>query len=150
MTGAPVLLEEEELEEVTAHAEELIVEEAARSRSPPSCPDPGTRGRVMADSDISSLRKRHAFLEDFSDEFIRSTTVGDLMKIETTAVKLKEIERSKDASDRLALNKPWLPPSPRWPRVQTTDGPYFTLPGFFLGPAALQLGCGCLPGTIWA
>ena len=54
MTGAPVLLEEEELEEVTAHAEELIVEEAARSRSPPSCPDPGTRGRVMADSDISS------------------------------------------------------------------------------------------------
>ena len=100
-----LLEEEEELEDVTAHAEELIVEEAARSRLPPSCPDPGTRGRVMADSDISSLRKRHAFLEDFSDKFIRSTTVGDLMKIETTAVKRKEIERSKDASDRLALNK---------------------------------------------
>ena len=95
----------EELAEETAHAEELLVEEATRSRSAPTCPDPGARGRIMADSDISSLRRRHAFLEDFSDEFIRSTTVGDLMKIETTAVKIKEIERSKDASDRLATNK---------------------------------------------
>ena len=62
-----MLLEEDEMEEETAHAEELIIEEASRSRSIPSCADPGVKGRGMADSNISSLRKRHAFLEDFSD-----------------------------------------------------------------------------------
>ena len=59
----------------------------------------------MSDSDIASLRRRHTFLEEFSDSFIRATTVGDLMKIESTALKMKEMERAKDASDRLASNK---------------------------------------------
>ena len=133
----------EELAEETAHAEELLVEEATRSRSAPTCPDPGARGRIMADSDISSLRRRHAFLEDFSDEFIRSTTVGDLMKIETTAVKIKEIERSKDASDRLAINKTAL--ASTFTKVaEGTDNRWSVLHS-----ARFLPGAGCSAARIW-
>ena len=99
-------LDDEALEEEAAHAEALLAEEADRSRPVASCPDPGSRrGNLMSDEDIASLKRRHLFLEDFSDNFIRSTPVGDLMKIETTAIKLKEVEKSKDTSDRLAANK---------------------------------------------
>ena len=101
-----MVLDDEDLEEEAAQAEALLAEEVDRSRTAASCPDPGLRrGNLMSDEDIASLKRRHLFLEDFSDDFIRSTPVGDLMKIETTAIKLKEVEKSKDASDRLAANK---------------------------------------------
>ena len=101
-----MVLDDEDLEEEAAHVEALLAEEVDRSRTAASCPDPGSRrGNLMSDEDIASLKRRHLFLEDFSDDFIRSTPVGDLMKIETTAIKLKEVEKSKDASDRLAANK---------------------------------------------
>jgi hypothetical protein len=59
----------------------------------------------MTDADIKILRSKHLFLSEFSDNFIRMTPVGDLMKIESTALKAREVERAKDADDRLALNK---------------------------------------------
>lgn len=62
-------------------------------------------GANLTDSDIIALRKRHPFLVDFSDRFIRSQTVGDLMKIQTATIKIQEFERGKDAEDRLAANK---------------------------------------------
>jgi hypothetical protein len=65
---------------------------------------PSTSG-YMTDADIKVLRSKHMFLSEFSDNFIRMTPIGDLMKIESTALKAREIERAKDADDRLALNK---------------------------------------------
>jgi hypothetical protein len=65
---------------------------------------PSTSG-YMTDADIRVLRSKHLFLSEFSDNFIRMTPIGDLMKIESTALKAREIERAKDADDRLALNK---------------------------------------------
>jgi hypothetical protein len=50
-------------------------------------------------------REKHNFLCDFSDDFICNTSIGDLMKIESTVMKARELERSKDAYDNLALNK---------------------------------------------
>jgi len=88
------------------HAEDLLQEEATRRKpSASSCPDPSRRGGVMSDSDIASLKKKHAFLSEFSDFFIRNTPVGDLMKIQSTSMKMKEMEKSKDADDKLASNK---------------------------------------------
>jgi hypothetical protein len=37
--------------------------------------------------------------------FIKNTPIGDLMKIESTAMKARELDRAKDAEDKLALNK---------------------------------------------
>ena len=97
-------MEQAVLEEEVLHAEELLVEESSHTRQP-SFRDPATAQSLITEADIRSLRKRHSFLEEFSDAFIRSTPIGDLMKIETTSLKMKELERAKDASDRLGANK---------------------------------------------
>ena len=104
--GGPAVMETVELDDTVAHAEELLAEEASRTRMAQASTREATSSSfTMSMDDIASLRKRHAFLADFSDNFIRNTAIGDLMKIETTAIKLKEVEKSKDAADRLALNK---------------------------------------------
>jgi hypothetical protein len=59
----------------------------------------------MTSEDIANLKKKHAFLDDFSESFIRNTPIGDLMRIESTALKMREVERAKDADDKLAANK---------------------------------------------
>jgi hypothetical protein len=51
------------------------------------------------------LRRKHPFLADFSDQFIRNTPIGDLMKIQSTALKAGELEKAKDVEERLAYNK---------------------------------------------
>jgi hypothetical protein len=66
---------------------------------------PGARSSCLADADIKVLRDKHLFLCDFSDAFIRNNSIGDLMKIESTAMKARELERVKDADDRLAMSK---------------------------------------------
>ena len=101
-----MLLDEDVLVVEVAHAESLLAEESDRSRPVSAGHNPGSkRSNLMSEADIASLRRRHGFLEEFSDDFIRSTPVGDLMKIETTAMKIKEMEKAKNASDRLASNK---------------------------------------------
>jgi hypothetical protein len=59
----------------------------------------------MEDSDIACLKRKYPFLADFSDAFIRSTGPGDLMKMESTSIKIWEKERSRDCEERLANNK---------------------------------------------
>jgi hypothetical protein len=79
-----------------------LEEEASRSRPAVSYV---ARSRCISNEDISSLRRKHAFLAEFSDDFIRGTPIGNLMKIESTAMKLKEMEKGKDSDNRLAANK---------------------------------------------
>ena len=136
-------MDEDELLDETQHAEELLEDEAIRSSDRAACPDPGQRRGAMSDEDVASLRKRHAFLEDFSDAFIRSQTVGDLMKIETTSMKVRDWEKAKDADDRLAANKAVL--ASTFTSVQEgRDNRCSVLhPGRFLG------GAGCSAAKLW-
>jgi hypothetical protein len=97
-----------ELDLETSRAADLIAEEAARTRQPPAAikATQMTSARPsITDADILVLKRKHTFLAEFSDAFIRSTPIGDLMRIESTAMKAKEIEKSKDADDLLASNK---------------------------------------------
>jgi hypothetical protein len=112
--GSPQLLEQDELEAELHRATCLMEEEALRSGPPPreqttaaETPGPSQQGHMgfMLDSDIRVLRSKHLFLSEFSNNFIRMTPIGDLMKIESTALKAREMERSKDADDRLVVNK---------------------------------------------
>jgi hypothetical protein len=82
-------------------------EEATRSRKVGPSREAAQimRGAALAADDIEVLRRKHPFLADFSDNFIRSTPIGDLMKIQSTALKVGELEKAKDADDRLAINK---------------------------------------------
>ena len=127
--------------DVTAHATGLIEEDSTRNQ--PSCRDPALQAARITDEDIASLRRRHKFLEDFSDTFIRNTPVGDLMKIETTAIKMKDWEKSKDVDDKLSANKAALA-STFTDVVAGRDNRLSTLhPARFLG------GAGCSATKLW-
>jgi hypothetical protein len=97
----------DEFEDDLRDARALMEEEATRSRraGPSREPAQVIRGTALASDDIEVLRRKHPFLADFSDNFIRSTPIGDLMKIQSTALKAGELEKAKDADDRLAFNK---------------------------------------------
>ena len=99
-------MEDSDLEEELHHAEDLLDEEAIRSKpQAATSKDPsGSKGSIT-DGDIANLRLKHSFLDGFSDYFIRNTPVGDLMKIQSTSLKMREYERSKDVDDKLATNK---------------------------------------------
>ena len=128
--------------------------------SPLSCCTPGTwsascsRVRTplvpsqpcsaRTDEDIKHLRGHHPFLADFSDAFICNTPVGDLMKIETTSLKIREVERAKDACNKLAANKAAL--SSIFSNVEAgTDNRWNKLhPARFLAG-----GAGCSATKLW-
>jgi hypothetical protein len=67
--------------------------------------DLATTSYVLSNSDLVVLRAKFPFL-DFRDDFIRADTPDCLIKLETANVKLKEAERTKDADDRLAHDRP--------------------------------------------
>jgi hypothetical protein len=100
-------MDSDELEDDLRQARALYEEEAARAPVPrdPVQPLGGYRGAGLADEDILVLRRKHPFLAEFSDQFIRSTPIGDLMKIQSTALKAGELEKAKDVEERLAYNK---------------------------------------------
>jgi hypothetical protein len=86
-------------------AEGHLQEEGQRAAIRRPTAVPSRESNYMTSEDISNLKKKHAFLEDFSESFIRNTPIGDLMRIESTALKIREVERAKDADDKLAANK---------------------------------------------
>ena len=135
-------MEQADLDEATDHAVELLAEEANHTRQP-SFRDPATTQSLISEADIASLRRRHTFLEEFSDSFIRSTPIGDLMKIETTSLKIKELERAKDASDKLAANKAALA------STFTTVSEGRDNRSSSLHPARFLGGAGCSAARIW-
>jgi hypothetical protein len=87
-----------------------MIDEFTPPRATP-VPDPAGHSSLayisphLDSGDIAGLRKKFGFLKDFSDDFIRSTPLEVLLKTETTAIKIKEFERSKAAGDRLASNR---------------------------------------------
>lgn len=100
-------MDRDELEETIADAEVFLIDEGDRSRRQADRREYRSNDResVISDSDLASLRKRLPFLSDFSDEFIRSRPMESLLKIETTTLKIKQMEQGRDWDDRLAANK---------------------------------------------
>ena len=113
-TGLPTELPDEDVEQAAEDAAHFISEERARSRPVPataaatsqSYSDPaGINTFALTAEDVAALRKSFPILKDFSDNFIRGTPRGDLMKLQSTSFKMKEAEKGKDADDKLASNK---------------------------------------------
>ncbi len=98
-------LEQGELTRVTEEALGYMQDEIARSGGSGSSGKQTYNTADISDSDLECLKKRLPFLADFSDDFIRSRPMDSLLKIETTALKIKQMEQSRDHEDRLALNK---------------------------------------------
>jgi hypothetical protein len=95
-------MDEDEITATTAQARGFLQDEIAHSGR---VADPGAAVATMTNDDISSLRRKFPFLQDFSDSFIRSRPMESLLKIETTSMKIRELERTRDTDDKLSANK---------------------------------------------
>ncbi len=105
------------LEETAREAAELFAEEdefPAPARSSPdprrvAATDPGSIYNkaisVISVEDLQVLKLRFPRLKEFSDSFLRGRSMDELLKIESTSLKLKDAERRGDAEDKLAVNK---------------------------------------------
>ena len=90
----------------------FLDDENSRSRGNPTA-DPGMSQSgykaTLNITQLASLRKRHAFLNEYSDEIITSTPIDTLLKLESTSIKLKNLEKAKDIDDKLTTNRDNLP-----------------------------------------
>jgi hypothetical protein len=59
----------------------------------------------ILDGDLASLKRKFPWLADFSDTFIRGQSTEALLKMETTSMKMKMMERKQDFDEKLASNK---------------------------------------------
>jgi len=128
-------------------AREALLDETNRTRAGfTGVKDPAassSRAPSLEEGDIRALREKFPFLKDFSDSFIRSTRYSELLKTETTAIKISEFEKGRAASSRLAVNRDKLQSSftlvkegkdNRWDRLHDSR---------FLA------GAGCLASKLW-
>jgi hypothetical protein len=97
----------------------------------------------MEDSDIACLKRKYPFLAEFSDAFIRSTGPAELMKMESTSIKIWEKERARDCEERLANNKMALISSVKHLPAGEDNRWSILHPGRFLAGAA------CSAAKLW-
>ena len=66
--------------------------------------DPGlTYNRISAE-DLLVFKDNFPHLRDFSDVFLQSITIDELLRLETTSIRIPDAERSKDSEEKLATN----------------------------------------------
>ena len=57
------------------------------------------------DNDLLFIKSKFPLLADLSDNFIRMTPLTELLKMQSTMLKMTEMDRSKDVEDKLSANK---------------------------------------------
>jgi hypothetical protein len=104
-------MEEDELKVVVSESESVAASKLNGGRQQASNPfyaqpgDPANAaGRISAE-DLTVLKGCFPHLADFSDSFLMSRTTDELLRIESTSMKLKDAERGRDVEDRLHVNK---------------------------------------------
>ncbi len=68
--------------------------------------DPGLEhaGRISP-QDLLVLKERFPMLCQFSDEFLQSRSMDELLRIESTSLRVKDAERNRENEDKLSQNK---------------------------------------------
>jgi hypothetical protein len=89
------------------------------------------------------MRAKCPFLRDFSDNFIRTTKLDSILKMETTTMKMKESEWTRDADERLAANRADLRVTVKTVKEGKDDRWKILHEGRFLA------GAGCSATTLW-
>jgi hypothetical protein len=143
----PPPLEDEELQEALDEARANLEDETTRTRAGFSgeCRDPGrpVGGDRLNLADVPAIKKKFAFLAEFTDSFIMSHPLETLLKMETTPSRYRSMRK-----ERLPLLS-WprtgtLSPlhTHRWCRGRTTGGTSCTRRGSSQGRGAQQGRCG--------
>jgi hypothetical protein len=107
LTGLPEEMDEDEIAEVVVASESLAESEVVGGRRQVSVniPPQSDPARKISLEDLAVLKGRFPHLADFSDSFLMSRTTDELLRIESTSMKLRDAERSRDVEDRLHANK---------------------------------------------
>jgi len=72
--------------------------------------DPGNSGQQrISQEDLRVMRDKFPMLNDFSESFLQSRTLDELLRIESTSLRIRDAERAREAEERLAQNKSNLP-----------------------------------------
>jgi hypothetical protein len=61
-------------------------------------------GRISPE-DLRVMREKFPMLNDFNKEFLRSHTLDELLRIESTNLRIKDAERDRETEEKLAQNK---------------------------------------------
>jgi len=96
------------VEELSRTARDQIEDELAHYRGGGggTVMDPALRNMAPASAGcLESLKRRHAFLREYDDEVLASTPLSVLVKLEATSLKIKNVEKQKDAEDKLTSNR---------------------------------------------
>jgi len=68
--------------------------------------DPALASRAkISPADLAILKDKFPILCELSDDFLRDRTVDELLRIESTSLRIKEAERIRETEDRLSANK---------------------------------------------
>jgi hypothetical protein len=94
------------IEEQLRIAEEALLDETNRSRagfSSGPTPDPGAD--QPSNPDLGSIKRKFSFLAEYTDEFITKNGLDTIIKLESTALRLKEAEKGRATEEKLAMNR---------------------------------------------
>jgi hypothetical protein len=61
-------------------------------------------GRISP-QDLAVFKEKFPSLMEFSDDFLRSRTMDELLRLESTSLRIKDAERSRETEEKLAGNK---------------------------------------------
>jgi len=59
----------------------------------------------ISPKDLAVLKEKCPNLSEFSDEFLQGRTLDELLRIESTSLRIKDAERARETEDRLSSNK---------------------------------------------
>ena len=72
--------------------------------------DPGSSSQQkISQKDLKVMRDKFPMLNDFSEHFLQLRTLDELLRIESTSLRIRDAERAREAEERLAQNKSNLP-----------------------------------------
>ena len=91
-----------DLHTTTTAATAIIREEQTRQQH---LQDPAARRAVLDSTHLDSLKKRHTFLNKYKDDILASTPLETLLKLESTSIKLHNLERGNNVDEKLSANR---------------------------------------------
>ena len=69
-----------------------------------SDPAAANSGRISPE-DLKVMREKFSQLNDFSEQFLQSRTLEELLRIESTSLRIRDSEKARETEERLAQNK---------------------------------------------
>ncbi len=140
----PTPLENGQLEDLAHNASVFVLDENLRAGVQlNTTQDPGSTKSSLHSTNLESLRKRHAFLNEYDDSTLASISLDTLLKLESTSIKLKSLEKTRALEEKLAANRDALVST----EILVKEGKDNRLTSLHLG--RFLPGMGCSAAKMW-